>query len=247
MLKKLMCVVSLSMSLFIACSPASASDKRKMIDNMVDSVVIVEKSSGVAIYSEKDLALVLTAYHVIRAKDKINKAPEVHIISDMMTYTKKEYIVLDTLKDEPNDIALLVIFTPNEKISSSEISTNNLELGDSIWIVANPNLNYRTLKSGVISSKYGAVLNKNRTWEISGGVIFGSSGGGVFDENGKLVSIVDAVDLFKTEVLYKNGKKKEKLQIPITDFGFMISPNIVRGFLLNSKFNEFFEYLKERK
>lgn len=225
-------------------------------ERMLESVVIVEQASGVVVYSDDELALVLTAFHVIAEKVDIESNEIGDIVVSYRYYITSDivisegYMVTAVVLNQAKDLALLKI-EPKRRLEYRPISEADPHLGDDIWIASNPLSNYRSLKKGMIS----AVKDRfNRyeqpEWEIGGGVIFGASGGGTFDENGELFGIISSVamlrtDCWETEELDEKGEPQVECDfIPISYVGFITPPTSIRQFLLESDFSKYFEYLK---
>ena len=225
--------------------------KVKSPAQIMESVVIVNTSSGVVVKSDSDKSLVLTAYHVIQ--DSIEKEPDgdiyvmfLYVINGVPFLDK--YRVENLIFDELNDLALLEIH-PGRILFHSDIASanNDPELGDDIFIGANPNYRYRSLKKGIISSKVryrGSVL----TWEVSAGVVFGSSGGGAFTMDGKVFGVVRSVEPLKTDCWEEEDEKGETHEecsfIPIYYMGYISTPQEIRSFILSGKYSKDFSYLR---
>jgi S1-C subfamily serine protease len=206
------------------------------ITNMMDSVAIVQQSSGIVVYSDADFSLVLTALHVIADDERFTVS--FLYLNGGPTRVFDAYI--DDL-DVDNDLALLRL-NPGFKLAYSKVARVDPKLGDDVWIAANPNFNYRSLKKGIVSSK-----DRPFTWELSGGVIFGSSGGGAFNLNGELIGIAHSVDSYAMPG--SCTKKGKCLQASLPDFGFFVPPDVIRAFLTNGIYGDagYFDYLKEVK
>jgi S1-C subfamily serine protease len=227
-------------------------------EQIMESVVLVNRSSGVVVYSDKNISLVLTAYHVI-ASD-IEKAA----CSDCQYRTEISFLyfkpgdkivpLFDTYKaikidtDELSDLAMIEIH-PGKILSVSNVAKNVPSLGDDIWLGSNPNLNYRSLKKGVVSST-DRIVGGKRIWEISGGIIFGSSGGGAFDTHGQIFGVIRAVDPWESRDCYgvwdDNGELLgyNCVVIPLTYIGFITPPALIHKFIKNGLYKEHFKYLK---
>lgn len=221
----------LSLVLLTSCS------KPDTIQNMINSVVIVNGSSGVIIHADNSFALVLTSHHVV-ANSIQNNLP---IVVDSPPYT---FVATGGAFDDTLDLSLLLLRTKSI-LPYSKIALVNPKLGDDIWIAANPNHNIRSLKKGVVSST-SRQWNGIHGWELSGGIIFGSSGGGAFNISGELFGIARAVDSYGTEFC-KIGRDYEItcLRIALPDVGMFVPPDDIRKFVLGSEFDSYFDYLKE--
>ena len=213
---------------------------------ILNSVVEVENSSGIIVYANKDITLVLTAFHVVQfGTDPITIS--VLYLGEDGIYTFDTFPVLDIEIDTENDLALLSI-SPIKGIKFVKIVKEDEEpiTGEDIYLGANPNLKFRSIKKGIISSKFRFINSRATvTWEVSGEVIYGSSGGGAFTKDGKLFGTIISVDVLKTDFCLDKNKKQKCLSIPITDTGFIAPPETVRSFILNSSFGFHFDYLRE--
>lgn len=206
-------------------------------NDIISSVVIVNSSTGIVVHSDENKTLILTAYHVI---DNQLESPQ-DIRVEILYQTPSNYFsgfelyqVSSIVYDNTCDLALLEI-NPDKIFPYAEISEDSVSsilLGDDIWIAANPKSLYRSLKKGIVSAH--RIVDNIRMLEVSGGIIYGSSGGGVFDDSGKLIGIISRVKTYK----------EWTLRIPITYIGFAISLANIKSFLLNSDYSEEFNYLR---
>jgi S1-C subfamily serine protease len=233
-------------------------------EKIIESVVFVNLSSGIVVYSDENSALVLTAYHVIADGTSdvgcSGCESDDNVVRFMYTIwypgmkgqivTSDPYKIISVGADIVNDLALLEI-KPKEKLSYSKLSSISPDLGDDIWIGANPNGLYRSLKKGIISAKKHRFSESGaaRLWEISGGVINGSSGGGIFNMKGDLIGIIDSVGLRYSDQCYDkynsdaNILEEECIIIPMTFTGFVTPIETVRKFILSTPFGKYFDYL----
>lgn len=94
-----------------------------------------------------------------------------------------------------NDLALIRVLG-DTKVSCVRLASEGggPELGDKLFILANPHGldGFASLTHTILSFKHRD--NEDRAYEqIQGGVVPGSSGGGVFDERGRLVGVVQKI------------------------------------------------------
>lgn len=222
-------------------------DTRSVAQKIVDSVIIVNGSSGIVVYSDDQSALVLTAYHVIddTPKDKIQvySSSSMSIILDLEIYT-----VTSVHYNKKFDLALIGIETKH-KIHSVDVSKYDIDLGEDVFIAGNPKSAIKTLSKGIVSVPI-RIMNGSVFTQVDAGVIFGSSGGGAFNEDGKLVGVVESVRMYKTDYCLEAYDEKdvfigeECLVLPIPYLGNVTHRVIVLKFLLSSPFSERFNYLK---
>ncbi len=124
-------------------------------------------------------------------------------------------------------------------------SDEDPKLGDDIYIASNPHFHYRSLKKGIISSVFRVTGQGTKVWEIDAMIIFGSSGGGAFTKDGKLFGVVSGIDALQTDhcwgIIDLEGESKVQcLTLPMPEIGYIIPPQVVREFILKSKFAEYF-------
>ena len=210
--------------------------------HIMNSVVLVDSSSGVVVYSDQERSLVLTAFHVVKGDLEEGRIIKVGYLDIDLTYTKAtiRYYDVGSFKLDPTkDLALLEIH-PGFKLDTSRIARSEPALGDDVWIGANPNLNYRSLKRGVVSSK-DRLDHGNVLWELSGGVIFGSSGGGAFNQWGEEIAVVHSVDAYDSELCDDNDVC---MPLMLPEMGYFIPLADVTRFLLRDSSSHYFDYLK---
>jgi serine protease Do len=69
--------------------------------------------------------------------------------------------------------------------------------GDSVWVIGNPlGVFYYTVTNGIVSHPHRKYKGEYFL-QVDAGIIFGNSGGPVFDKYGRLIGIVDAVFFVK--------------------------------------------------
>lgn len=228
------------------------------LEDIQDTVVGVNDSSGVIIQSDDKHTLVLTDYHVVwRMVDengnyKGDEKPKVlfkYVYKDQdknFHTTTIYYECKEIYIDKSVDLAILRIDT-GVKLNYSKINMKKLDIGDDIYIVGNPNGNYRSVVKGILSSK-DRYYNNSPMLQISGGVTYGTSGGGAFTMDGQLVGLARLVDLRKTD--FCTSVKFFDIEYPdcyietIPYMGFFTPPEIIRDFILSTKFKDKFDYLK---
>ena len=229
-------------------------------ERITESVFTVESASGVVIHSDGELTLILTAYHVLR--DKINFSAQTATVNVGYFSYKGDrpikhhmYSAENILVSPAYDLALVEIKTKT-KFDYTKIvkAKNDPRIGEDVWTVSNPNYNYRSLKKTVIGSKSRPNMIKGLAWEVGGGILFGSSGGGVFTKDGDLLGIIVVVESLVTddcwveEVQQTDGTIREKNEcqsIPIPYLGYAVPPKEIRAFLLRHKrYAKYFKYLE---
>jgi hypothetical protein len=102
-------------------------------------------------------------------------------------------------RDVNRDICFVEI--PGMKFSPVKIrDSRDVRVGEQVYAVGNPEGLEKSISQGIISNKRqdrgGYVLQTDAT------VSFGSSGGGLFDQNGQLVGITNSVDRYSKNIAF---------------------------------------------
>lgn len=222
--------------------------------HIIDSVVMVEESSGIVVYSDYNTTLVLTAYHVIQ--DKYDQ----HTCSDcswniLVTTEHAEripkphteydgaWLVKDVRANPKNDLAILQLNEVDKTLDYSIVASVEPELGQDIYIGANPNYNNKTLTKGIISSAT-RMSKDDSQWfyQVSGGIIFGSSGGGIFNMAGELVGVAVSIDAYGTNFCKPPTLLgQECAQVPLTDFAYAVPLPVIKKFLSATPYAIYFQ------
>ena len=236
-----------------------ACQQQTIPERIIESVAIVNASSGVVVYADQDRALVLTAFHVLAdgmGDDKCCKCgynatvSYEYITNDQGVFNDalETYTVVSADYDQKMNIAVVEIH-PKRLLSTARIARWSPRLGDSIWLGSNPHYNFRSLKRGTVGSLL-RIKSQKPVIEVSGGIIFGSSGGGAFNESGELFGVIQSVDQVKTDycqtVYDDKGKEagEECVHVPMFDWGFVSQTYTIRNFLMNGPYRQYFDYLK---
>jgi S1-C subfamily serine protease len=218
-------------------------------EKILESIVIVESASGVLIYQNKNFALILTAAHVLH--NEFTAPP--YIVSLILAENGKikqlNIEVLESDIDDNLDLAILKTkpLGENQVLVTDVVSfKNEPRIGDEIYVASNPHHHYRSLKRGILSSKLRFNENNVLVWEVDAMIIFGSSGGGAFTKDGKLFGIVSGIDALETDYCWGitnlYGEDQQKcLNLPLPNMGYVVSPDNIRHFLLNSSFSYYFK------
>jgi S1-C subfamily serine protease len=230
------------------------TDSRTVPEKIMETVVFVNGSSGIIVHSDNKRALILTAYHTVaNSLDEaacsgceydidIFISPEVLFIQGVIRFPERfEVTYVDV--DIKNDLALIEV-TTEHRLDYAKIQTNELRLGEDIYIASNPDHMFRSLKKGIVGSLY-RFVNNIIMIEISGGIIFGSSGGGIFDMNGQLIAIIQSIKMHNSGQCFGVNLNTKCITVPLTFIGFASWPYNLKSFLLNGVFSEDFKYLME--
>lgn len=244
------CLVSFVLtfiSLFGLITYLALNNGKTTAEKMVNSIVIVENSSGVVVYQDDEFALILTSAHVIdEAKGPI--LVKMFGYDDHGEFGLIPHVVEDFVSDPKVDLAILKVPFLDYSIIPAEVMSKRSQepkIGDDVYIASNPHYHYRSLKKGILSSKVRMLNGGIRVWEVDAMIIFGSSGGGVFTTDGKLFGIVRGIDVLQTDhcwgIIDLKGKENTTcLFIPLTEIGYIVPPDIIYKFIMNSKFAEYF-------
>ena len=115
-------------------------------------------------------------------------------------------------------------------------------MGDDIYIAASPGEYYRSLKKGIVSSIKNRFSHTGApVWEVSGGVIYGSSGGGAFTEYGKLFGVL--ISMAAMNIMCDENDYCQD-EVPLSHIAFISRPHDIKDFLLKGKYNKYFKYLE---
>jgi hypothetical protein len=237
----------------------SCGDTRSVPEKIMDSVIVVDSSSGIVVYSDGNTALVLTANHVV--EDKMSKTLcsgcaysidvrfSYHFLNKDIVSVDFEYFDVVNIETDPdNDLAIIEIKT-DRFLDFSLMSKTLPRFGEDLWLGSNPNFNYRSIKKGVVSSPERYLGNK-KLIEVSGGIIYGSSGGGAFNAEGKLFGVIHSVDQWKSPYCYQTWTSEGMLysiscvSVPISDIGYVTNTQTLNTFVLSGTYQDYFYYLR---
>ncbi len=183
--------VFFALSAAIPSTTAQQSAAEKPIENSMNSVVTVltgtgsgsldKLGSGVIIRSD---GVILTAYHVIKDANQVQirlKSGEIFDKVDFLGF------------DERRDVAAIRISGSN--LSAVSISSNELSVGQKVFVISNPQSLTWTVANGLLSAVRIAdeIPNAGRGFKViqfSAPVSAGSSGGLLTDENGGAIGLI---------------------------------------------------------
>jgi len=217
------------------------------IRSAVTTVVSVNESSGVVVYSDSTMSLILTAKHALNSDGNVvivsEETVDGSVISDI-------YVVNELSLSTEGDLAMVKVATeriiPHALVAAA---IQDPKLADEIFVIGNPNKNFRSIKRGIVSSKNRFSSENKVIWEVDAGVIFGTSGGGAFSRFGKLFGIVIEVDALRfgctDPAEDPRGTATTDCMINYLPFiGYVETPSSIREFLLKSKYKDYFDYLR---
>lgn len=217
----------------------------KSVDKVYDSTVIVKDSNGSSITgwgsgfvykTDEKFGYILTNHHVIDNAKKI--------IIEYSDETTTEATLVGS--DEYADVALLKVPVNTVKKTASIGSSENLNVGDTIFAIGTPiNLAYSfTVTRGIVSGKDRLVAMSNEssytsyfdryknaeTWymsliQIDASINSGNSGGPLANANGEIVGITNS----KLTSSYSSGSIENMgFAIPI-EYALSIAEKIEKG------------------
>lgn len=143
------------------------------------------KGSGVFIRRIKGQpALILTAAHVV----KNLKTKNIQLESVYGQWVAHNPIIVKM--DEHTDLALLAT-RESEKLTRHYVQLADHEpaLGESVWAIGSPNSSPEIITRGIIG-RY-----RSRSYRTDAAAYYGSSGGGLYNNQGQLVGIARSIDV----------------------------------------------------
>ena len=182
--------------------------------SMVGSGVIVKinenKLGGIA-----DEVFILTAHHVIADADPHN------VFVTIPDKDGKDQIFIGEINNylESKDLAMVKVYVKNGMCVPVRLSNNLCEVGDKLYAVGYPSGNLIVTQG--ISGRI--IRNNKQTGVFTGGIVFGNSGGGIFNSKGELVGIATKMMANKTESTFldeNNRTQKVYPIIPIYHLGY---------------------------
>jgi len=198
-------ILALILCLFLAsCYTFNRSGfvNQKIEDMYFSSVSVtnnVGKSSGsgTIIWNKGgDYMMVITSAHVIKSMQKRKKA--IHITFTYSSAIKPMKVVK---LDEKKDLALLMGYA--KEVSDGpyvRVATKSPNIGDTVWAIGTPMSVKSTVTKGNLSNFVWEEKPKRLTYRFTADVFFGNSGGGVFNERGELVGVVDSISYLRMSV-----------------------------------------------
>lgn len=181
-------------------TPTRSSGGPRLYRQVVNAVVVVftaqgNQGSGILISTK---GLIVTNWHVVES------APFVGVVfkppSGKFTFSEKDVLFAKVLKtDSLRDLAILQLVSPPPKITAVQFGQLSLvEVGQDVFSISHPEGLPWSYTEGVISQ-----IRPKTEWKSDDGVAhkatliqtqtvisFGSSGGPLFDENGRLIGIL---------------------------------------------------------
>lgn len=140
--------------------------------------------------------LILTCYHVTRGSKLIEVSLEGFNTDSLTPKPPRKVFATVIGVDEDNDLALLKVIYPGQWYRPVSLR-ETVEIGLSVFTIGFPQYFQKYTTHGIIS-------NFEDGWTYSDIVIYhGSSGGGLFDINGKLVGLADGMHFPADYLVYQ--------------------------------------------
>jgi serine protease Do len=250
-------VLILTMSVGCAINNLCRSSREEIIQQIVPSSVqiVLEREgrryrsgSGVAIAARPSAqgteCLVVTSGHTLSQR---SDADQVSVLFGRHrgAGSKASAVVVAHRDTDEMDLALLRA-TSGECVPGQ--FGNPPALGDAIWVVAYPWGRNMTLVSGIVSQ-----VNADQSGDraaaprliVDASVSYGSSGGGVYNEDGGLVGIVEG---YRTaRVSFEGNASAQYVNVPVPGETYVVPLADIRRFLLDADENEVAEHVTATK
>jgi S1-C subfamily serine protease len=218
------------------CRPS----RERVVEEIVPSSVqiILEQDgrrfrsgSGVAIAAQGTQCFVLTSGHTLSSRSETDR---VFVLFGRHSGagTKTQATVVAHRDNDEMDLALLRATTP--ACSPAQFG-NPPWLGDPIWVVAYPWGRNMTLVGGIVSQ-----VNHDQPGDrataprliVDASVSYGSSGGGVYDAEGRLVGLVEG---YRTaRVSFEGNTSSQYINVPVPGETYVVPLSDIRQFLAES-------------
>jgi len=187
MLFSVLCL-SLTFSLAYSAEKKKSSSLKELFKTADNTVVFISaggkvQGSGVSIKNENLLALGSTGTLIVTNAHIVGDFKNVTIITNKKTKIVGEVVVID----KTSDLALVQIEGIAFKISTLAPADVQLDVGENVFTVGSPKGMSNSLSEGIISGFRQRGLTS--IIQTTSAISKGSSGGGLFDRNGKLIGI----------------------------------------------------------
>ena len=156
--------------------------------------------------------LVLTAEHVVHAS--------------IVQVVCKDQIIPGVVRGghEGVDLALLELLSPCLGVQVSQLADADPQLAEDVYAIGCPEARCGRVSRGIVSSyEHNRLITDAKVW-------FGSSGGGLFTADGKLVGISSMIHIMSDAGTDRDGNKKNE---PFSQvWGIYVPPLLIRSFLM---------------
>lgn len=166
------------------------------------------QGSGTVIQCQKGKPIIaLTAFHVI---EKIALFPAGYVV--LYNQENKIRIVTKILKVAKDEDLALVRGIENLKTDCPYVDIAKKEplLGSVLWTIGTPGGIEKNITNGVYSKKY--LVKNHITYRTTLDIFFGNSGGGVFNDAGELVGVVNQLQQYMIQT--EDGAFKIPILVP---------------------------------
>ena len=253
----MLCVLILTMVVGCAINSLCRSSREEIIQQVVPSSVqiVLEREgrryrsgSGVAIAARPSgqgtECLVLTSGHTLSQRLDTDQV-SVLFGRHRGAGSKVSAVLVAHRDTDEMDLALLRA-TSGECVPGQ--FGNPPALGDAIWVVAYPWGRNMTLVSGIVSQ-----VNADQSGDraaaprfiVDASVSYGSSGGGVYNEDGGLVGIVEG---YRTaRVSFEGNTSAQYVNVPVPGETYVVPLADIRRFLLDADENEVADHVTATK
>jgi len=188
----------------IVCAGDLKKDKAiELINSTVQIRMAGSQGTGVVIYSEMDEeddrvknTYVITNKHVAKKVGKRGKVKKYVFLKKRLTVGHREYTTRTVFVSKHHDVAIIEIKTPaTENFKPVEFcpesSWDRMTLYDKVYLVSCGLGTVPTVTKGNLSS----VNAKETSMMFTAQIIYGSSGGGLYNSEGKLIGLGNAIRL----------------------------------------------------
>jgi len=187
MLFSVLCL-SLTFSLAFSAEKNKSSSLKELFKTADNTVVFISaggkvQGSGVSIKNENLLAPGTTGTLIVTNAHVVGDFKNVTIVTNKKTKIVGEVVVID----KTSDLALVQIEGIAFKISTLAPADVQLDVGENVFTVGSPKGMSNSLSEGIISGFRQRALTS--IIQTTSAISKGSSGGGLFDRNGKLIGI----------------------------------------------------------
>lgn len=146
----------------------------------------------------------VTNYHVIESDDAG--------IFGVLTRSGEVFQVAEVLASSKKDDLAVVRVKADRKFPAIPLAARDIPVGSELRVISHPDGRFYTFSEGIAARHFFDPKERAPRLQITADYARGSSGCGVFDENGALVGIVSST----SSIYYKtNGKVQENLQMVV--------------------------------
>lgn len=137
-----------------------------------------KQGSGVAVTSEKYGSVVITNCHVVQRSKKVRVVGVAYAAPVEVVYCS-----------ESGDLAVL---RTSEKLPAMSLVNRKINVGEAVYAIGSPRGYQLSLSEGVVSQQRSKTDDSTATIQTTVAIEPGSSGGGLFDGNARLIGITSS-------------------------------------------------------